>query len=107
MPCRGWEGWPGGLLAVTRLLWLIITSLGMKIELTPETQEYIEQTIRSGAFASPSDFLENATRRQMQEESWFEEKVLEGLKGEVTPLTEKDLASVRAIARKARAGKAA
>jgi Arc/MetJ-type ribon-helix-helix transcriptional regulator len=79
----------------------------MNVELTPETEKYIEQTVRSGAFSSPSEFLEAAARRQMQEESWFEEKVLEGLKGDVTPLTEKDLDSVRAIARKARAGKAA
>jgi Arc/MetJ-type ribon-helix-helix transcriptional regulator len=79
----------------------------MKIELTSETREYIEQTVRSGAFASPSEFIEAAARRQMQEELWFERKVLQGLEAPITPLTQKDLKSVRDIARKARAGKSA
>ena len=86
---------------------LITADWRMKIELTPETREYIEQTVRSGAFASPSEFIEAAARRQMQEESWFERKVLEGLEAPITPLTQKDLKSVRDIARKARAGKSA
>ena len=75
----------------------------MKIELTPETQSYIERSVRSGAFASASEFMEAAARRQMQEEAWFEKKVLEGLEGPVTPLTQEDLNSVRDIVRKARA----
>jgi Arc/MetJ-type ribon-helix-helix transcriptional regulator len=79
----------------------------MKVELTPETEAYIEATVRSGAFASASEFVEAAARRQMQEEAWFEEKVLEGLKGPVTPLTKEDLESVRDIVRKARAAKSA
>jgi putative addiction module CopG family antidote len=74
----------------------------MKIELTPETEAYIEQSVRSGAFASVSEFVEAAARRQMQEEAWFEQKVLEGLQGPVTPLTRGDLESVRDLARKAR-----
>ncbi len=74
----------------------------MNIELTPETQAYIEASVRSGAFATVSEFVEAAARRQMQEESWFEEKVLQGLAGPVTPLTRADLDSVREIARKAR-----
>lgn len=79
----------------------------MKIELTAETEAYIEETVRSGAFASPSEFVESAARRQMQEEAWFEQKVLEGLQGPITPLTQDDLNSVRDIVRKARAGKSA
>ena len=75
----------------------------MKITLNPETESYIEQSVRSGAFASPSEFVEAAARRQMQEEAWFEQKVIEGLAGPVTPLTPADLESVRAIARQARA----
>lgn len=75
----------------------------MKIDLTPETESYIEQRVRSGAFASASEFVEEAARRQMQEEAWFEEKVLEGLQGPATPLTQQDLDSVRDIVRKARA----
>lgn len=38
----------------------------------------------------------------MQEEAWFEQKVLEGLEGPVTPLTREDLDSVRNIVRQAR-----
>jgi len=79
----------------------------MKVELTPETEAYIEATVRSGAFATASEFVEAAARRQMQEESWFEQKVLEGLAGPVSPLTKKDFESVRDIVRKARDRKAA
>ena len=79
----------------------------MKVELTPETEAYIESTVRSGAFATASEFLEAAARRQMQEESWFEQKVLEGLEGSVSPLTKDDLESVRGIVKKARDRKAA
>lgn len=75
----------------------------MNVELTPETASYIERSVRNGAFASPSDFVEAAARRQMQEEAWFEAKVLEGLEGPVTPLTQEDLDSVRALITKARA----
>ena len=75
----------------------------MKIDLTPETESYIEQSVRNGAFASASEFVEAAARRQMQEAVWFEEKVLEGLEGPVTPLTQEDLDSVRALIGKARA----
>lgn len=79
----------------------------MKIELTPETEAYIEASVRNGAFATPSEFVEAAARRQMQEEVWFEQQVLQGLEGPVTPLTSEDLESVRSIARKARDRKAA
>jgi Arc/MetJ-type ribon-helix-helix transcriptional regulator len=74
----------------------------MKIELTPETEAYIEASVRNGAFATPSEFVEAAARRQVQEEVWFEQQVLQGLEGPVTPLTGADLESVRSIARKAR-----
>lgn len=82
-----------------------LTLVLMKIELTHEIEAYIQEQIRSGAFASPSEFVEEAARRQMQEEAWFEEKVLAGLRGEVTPLTREDLQSVRDIVKKARDGK--
>lgn len=79
----------------------------MKVELTPETEAYIEASVRNGAFATVSEFVESAARRQMQEEAWFEQKVLKGLEGAVTPLTAQDLESVRGIVRKARDRKAA
>ena len=79
----------------------------MKIELTPETEAYIKESVRGGAFTSESEFVEAAARRQMQEEAWFEEKVLEGLEGPITPLTNDDLKSVRDIVRKTRAAKSA
>ena len=74
----------------------------MNISLPPELEAYIEQSVRNGVFASASEFFEAAARRQMQEETWFEQKVLEGLEGSVSPLTREDLESVRDIARKAR-----
>jgi Arc/MetJ-type ribon-helix-helix transcriptional regulator len=79
----------------------------MKVELSPETEAYIEASVRSGAFATASEFVEAAARRQMQEESWFEQKVLEGLGGSVSPLTKEDLESVRGIVSKARDRKTA
>lgn len=75
----------------------------MNIDLSPETESFIEKSVRSGAFASVSEFVEAAARRQMQEVAWFQEKVLEGLEGPITPLTQADLDSVRDIVRKARA----
>ncbi len=75
----------------------------MNIDLSPEIKSYIERTVQSGAFASVSEFVEAAAQRQMQEEAWFQEKVLEGLEGPITPLTQEDLDSVRDIVRKARA----
>ena len=74
----------------------------MNVTLTAETEAYIEESVRSGAFASASEFVEAAARRQMQEETWFEGKVLEDLAGESSPLTREDLTKVREIAVKAR-----
>jgi Arc/MetJ-type ribon-helix-helix transcriptional regulator len=79
----------------------------VKIELSPETEAYIEGSVRAGAFASASEFIEAVARRQMQEEAWFEQKVLAGLEGMVTLLTPGDLESVRDIVGKARAEKSA
>ena len=79
----------------------------MKVELTRATEAYVEASLRNGAFASASDFVEASARRQMQEEAWFEQKVSKGLEGPVTPLTAEDLESVRSIVRKARDRKAA
>ena len=79
----------------------------MKVELTPETESYIAQAVESGAFASASEFVEAAARRQMQEEAWFEQKVLAGLAGPVSPLTSEDLESVRDLVRQARVGESA
>ena len=75
----------------------------MNVTLPPELEAYIEQSVRNGTFASASEFVEAAAWRQMQEEEWFEQKVLDGLQGPVTPLTREDLESVRDLARKARA----
>ena len=79
----------------------------MNITLPADLENYIEQSVRNGVFVSASEFFEAAARRQMQEEAWFEQKVLEGLQGPVTPLTREDLDSVRDIVRKARAQQAA
>lgn len=79
----------------------------MKIELKPETEAYIEASLSYGTFANASEFVEAAVQRQKQEEVWFEQKVLEGMKGQVTPLTKEDLDSVRDLVRKAHDRKAA
>lgn len=74
----------------------------IQLSLSPETEAYIAQRVREGVFASASEFVEAAARRQMQEETWFESRVVEGLKGAATPLSAEDLKSVRDIVRKAR-----
>ena len=79
----------------------------MNITLPTELESSIEESVRSGAFASASEFVAAAARRQMQEEAWFEQRVLEGLAGPVTPLTREDLDSVRNLVSQARARKAA
>ena len=75
----------------------------MNITLPAELETYIDESVRSGAFSSASEFVAAAARRQMQEETWFEQQVLEGLDGPVTPLTSEDLDSVRNLVRQARA----
>jgi Arc/MetJ-type ribon-helix-helix transcriptional regulator len=75
----------------------------MNVTLPTELENYIAESVRSGAFASASDFVEAAARRQMQEEAWSEQKVMEGLEGPVTPLTREDLDSVRNLVRQSRA----
>ena len=79
----------------------------MNITLPTDLECYLEQSVRSGAFVSASEFVEAAARRQMQEEAWFEQKLLAGLTGPVPPLTHEDLDSVRDIATKARAKQSA
>ena len=79
----------------------------MNITLPTELESYIAESVRSGAFASASEFVEAAARRQMQEEAWFEQKVMEGLEGPVTPLTREGMDSVRNLVRQARARQAA
>jgi hypothetical protein len=63
----------------------------LEIDLKPEVEAYIAESIRSGAFASVNEFIEEVTRKQMLEEAGYEQKVLEGLSGPFTPLTESDL----------------
>jgi Arc/MetJ-type ribon-helix-helix transcriptional regulator len=79
----------------------------VNITLPTDVEGYIEKRVRSGAFASESEFVEAAVLRQMQEEQWIEQRVIEGLAGPVTPLTRDDLATVRELVRKARARRAA
>jgi putative addiction module CopG family antidote len=79
----------------------------MNITLPAELEAYIEQRVRSGAFASESDVVEVSILRQMQEEAWLEAGVVEGLAAPVTPLTQQDLTAVRDIVRKVRASQSA
>lgn len=71
----------------------------MNITLPSDLESYVEESVRSGALPMPSAFFEAAARRQMQEEAWFEQKVVEGLEGPVTPVTSEDLDSFRNIVR--------
>ncbi len=94
-------------LALQREMIQGIASNSMNITLPTDLENYIEQSVRNGAFGSASEFVEAAARRQMQEEAWFEQKVLEGLERPVTQLTRDDLDSVRDTVRKARARQSA
>ncbi len=79
----------------------------MNVTLPAEWEKHIDQSVQEGAFASVSEFVEAAARRQMQEAAHFERRVLEGLQGSVTPLTREDLESVRNLIKPARVQQAA
>jgi Arc/MetJ-type ribon-helix-helix transcriptional regulator len=67
----------------------------MEIALPPDLEAYVEQRVRRGGFASASEFILEAVRRKMEEDSWYEQRVLEAEQSEISPLTREDLKSVR------------
>ena len=79
----------------------------MDITLPPDLETFVEQRVRGGAFTSPSEIIQEAVRRKMEEDAWMEEKVIEAEQGELTPLTSEDLQAVRALIRQPRATRSA
>jgi Arc/MetJ-type ribon-helix-helix transcriptional regulator len=49
--------------------------MSITVDLSPETQAYIEEGVRNGTFATASEFIEAALQRQMLEEAWFAGKL--------------------------------
>ena len=75
----------------------------MEITLPPELEAYVQQRVRGGAFVSATEFIQEAVRRKMENDSWMEQKVLEAEQSELSPLTRGDLESVRSLIRQPRA----
>jgi putative addiction module CopG family antidote len=69
----------------------------MNITFPAEVERYIAQRVQSGAFASESEVVEAAVLRQIQEEQWLEQRVVEGLQGPVTPLTRVSLRATYSV----------
>jgi len=67
----------------------------MEITLPPDLEAYVDQRVRGGAFGSATEFIQEAVRRKMENDSWMEQKVLEAEQGELSPLTREDLQAVR------------
>jgi Arc/MetJ-type ribon-helix-helix transcriptional regulator len=75
----------------------------MEITLPPDLEAYVDQRVRGGAFVSATEFIEEAVRRKMENDSWMEQKVLEAEQSQLSPLTREDLQSVRLSIRQPRA----
>jgi len=78
-------------------------SFGMEITLPPDLEAYVHERVRGGAFVSATEFIQEAIRRKMENDSWMEQKVLEAEQSELSPLTRGDLQSVRSLIRQPRA----
>jgi putative addiction module CopG family antidote len=66
----------------------------MSISLTPELEAYVRQRANSGGFSSPDDVVREAVRRMMADER-HEAAVLDGLRGQQSPLSRAELDEVR------------
>ncbi|MGD1086361.1 MAG: hypothetical protein ABSA47_16615 [Verrucomicrobiota bacterium] len=75
----------------------------MDITLPPDLEAYVHERVRRGAFVSPAEFIQEAVRRKMENDSWMEQRVLEAEQSELSPLTREDLQSVRNLIRQPRA----
>jgi Arc/MetJ-type ribon-helix-helix transcriptional regulator len=69
----------------------------MDITLPSDLVAYIDQSVRRGAFTSANELIQEAVRRKMEEDAWFEQKVIEAEQTEISPLTREDLQSVRGL----------
>jgi Arc/MetJ-type ribon-helix-helix transcriptional regulator len=75
----------------------------MEITLPPDLEAYVDQRVRGGAFVSATEFIQEAVRRKMENDSRMEQEVLEAERTELSPLTPGDLQSVRRLIRQPRA----
>jgi len=74
----------------------------MDVSLPSDLTDYVQAQVRGGAFASPSEVIQEAVRRKMEDDGWAEHKVLEAEESELSPLTSEDLLSVRNLIRQSR-----
>ena len=74
----------------------------MEIILPPDLEAYVDERVRGGAFVSATEFIQEAVRRKMENDSWMEQKVLEAEQSELSSLTREDLLSVRSSIRQPR-----
>jgi Arc/MetJ-type ribon-helix-helix transcriptional regulator len=73
----------------------------MEIILPPELEAYVEGRVRGGLFASSDEFISEAIRRKMEQDTWTEEKLVEAERTELSSLTKEDLESARNLIKRA------
>jgi len=79
----------------------------MTVNLPSTLDDTLAQRARAAGFGSPEEFVRDALVRMLTEDSHHEAAVLEGLQGDVAPLSEADLAGVRQLVREARGRRSA
>ena len=69
----------------------------MTVTLPPSMDHALELRARAAGFGSPEEFVRDALIRMLTEDSHHEAAVLEGLRGDVAPLSEADRVGVRQL----------
>ena len=64
--------------------------------------ELVARRAQAAGFSTPDEFVSDSMERILAEDARHEAAVLEGMRGEISPLTRKDLDGVRSIVRQAR-----
>lgn len=73
----------------------------MTVTLPSAMDDTLARRARAAGFGSPEEFVRDALVRMLTEDSHHEAAVLEGLQGDVVPLSGADLAGVRQLVREA------
>ena len=87
-----------------------MSSLTMGFALPETMRSYIDERVKSGSYGNTSEFIRDLIRRDQEAQAAkrLRELIEEGLaSGPATPLTDEDLASIRARMLKSAQGKGA
>ena len=74
----------------------------MTVALPPRMDERDERRARAAGSGTPDEFVSDSLERISAKDARHKAAVLEGLRGEVSPLTREDLDGIRRIVRQAR-----